>query len=150
MIDLLNEISEQEKNSMVKGSCLCGGIEYEVELVPGKIFNCHCSECRKSHGSAFATQAFAVGDTLKFTKGEDLLSEFEEGHCKRAFCSKCGSRLMNYAPDKSFYLSVALSSLDTNIEHGPVAHAYVSDKANWHNPSIDIPSFNEVPEGAID
>ena len=28
---------------MVKGSCLCGEIEYEVELIPGKVFNCHCS-----------------------------------------------------------------------------------------------------------
>jgi len=135
---------------MVGGSCLCGEIEYEVELVPGKIFNCHCSECRKSHGSAFATQAFAVGETLKFRQGEELLGEFKEGHCIRAFCSKCGSRLMNYAPDKNQYLSIALSTLDTDIENGPVAHAFVAYKASWHNPASEIPSFSEIPKGAID
>ena len=53
---------------MVKGSCLCGEIEYEVELIEDKIFNCHCSQCRKSHGSAFATQAFAKGNSLNFLK----------------------------------------------------------------------------------
>ncbi|MBI3562857.1 MAG: GFA family protein [Gammaproteobacteria bacterium] len=83
---------------MINGSCLCGAIEYEVEEIPGKIYNCHCSQCRKSHGAAFATQVFARGATLRFIKGEELLKEYRQvpGHgVIRAFCSKCGSRLMN-------------------------------------------------------
>jgi hypothetical protein len=31
--------------------------EYEVEPIPEKVYNCHCFQCRKSHGAAFATQA---------------------------------------------------------------------------------------------
>lgn len=135
---------------MVKGSCLCGEIEYQVELIPGKIFNCHCSQCRKSHGAAFATQAFAKGDTLHFTKGESLLGEYHGELGVRAFCKACGSRLMNYAVDKSLYLSIALSTLDTPLEEGPVAHAFVAYKAPWHQPASDIPAFDEIPPGALD
>ncbi len=62
---------------MVNGSCLCGAVEYEVELIPGKVCNCHGSLCRKSHGAAFATQAFAKAETLRFLKGEELLSEYQ-------------------------------------------------------------------------
>ncbi len=78
---------------MVKGSCLCGEIEYEVELIPGKVYNCHCSICRKSHGAAFATLAQAKADTLRFLKGEELLSEYQGRRGIRAFCSKCGSKM---------------------------------------------------------
>ncbi len=131
---------------MVKGSCLCGAIEYQVELIEGMVFNCHCSLCRKSHGAAFATQAFAQGETLEFTKGEDLLSEYQGKKGIRAFCGACGSRLMNYLPDKKDYLSVALSCLDGDVEVRPVSHVFVGSKACWFEPSDDIPSFTELPE----
>ena len=134
---------------MVKGSCLCGGIKYEVELIPEKIYNCHCSQCRKYHGSAFATQAFAKGSTLKFIQGEELLKEYRGKLGIRAFCSICGSRLMNYAADKNMYLSIALSTLDDEVHYGPVAHAFVGSKASWHQPSEDIPSYEEIPNGAL-
>ena len=133
-----------ENNKPVKGSCLCGAIEYEVELVPGMIFNCHCSKCRKAHGAAFATLALAKGDTLKFLKGEDGLAEHRGRRVARAFCSGCGSRLMNYAPDKNDYLSVTLSCVDTDLGVAPVSHVYTGSKASWHEPSDDIPSFRTL------
>jgi hypothetical protein len=37
---------------MVRGSCLCGRIRFEVAEVP-IIVLCHCSICRKANGSAF-------------------------------------------------------------------------------------------------
>jgi len=135
---------------MVSGSCLCGEIEYQVELIPEKVYNCHCSQCRKAHGATFATQVFAKGNTLKFKKGEALLGEYKGELGVRAFCTKCGSRLMNYAPDKSLYLSVSLSSIDGEHNIVPVAHANVESKASWHNPSEDIPSFPGIPDGALD
>ncbi|MDH5391836.1 MAG: GFA family protein [Gammaproteobacteria bacterium] len=135
---------------MIKGSCLCGAIEYEVEALFEKVFNCHCSQCRKSHGAAFATQAFAKGKSLKFIRGEQQLKEYSGHGGIRAFCSVCGSRLMNYAPDKSLYLSVALSSVDSEHNARAIAHANVDSKAAWHEPSKDIPSFQAMPEGALD
>jgi len=135
---------------MIKGSCLCGAIEYEVEPIPEKIYNCHCSQCRKSHGAAFASQAFAKGETLNFIKGEQFLTEYTGHGGVRSFCAKCGSRLMNYAPDKTMYLSVALASVDSDYEAKPVAHANVDSKASWHHPSDDIPAYPGMPDGALD
>ena len=138
---------------MIRGSCLCNSIEYEVEEIPGKIYNCHCSQCRKSHGAAFATQVFAKGATLRFTKGEKYLKEYiqfpDQGGI-RTFCSLCGSRLMNYLPDKTIYLSVALSSIDSNFSGKPIAHAFVGSKAAWHQPTDDIPCYETIPTGALD
>ena len=135
---------------MIKGNCLCGAIEYEVEPIPEKIYNCHCSQCRKPHGAAFATQAFAKGETLKFLQGEEFLKEYTGHGGVRTFCANCGSRLMNYAPDKSLYLSVALSSVDSPYTGVPVVHANVDSKVSWHHPSEDIPSYPGMPDGALD
>jgi hypothetical protein len=133
---------------MVKGSCLCGQIEYEVEIIPEKTFNCHCSFCRKAHGSAFVTVTLAEGNTLKITKGENLLKEYKNDLGGfRAFCSNCGTRLMNYAQDKSMYLSIALSTVDTPIDFHPLAHVNVESKATWHEPYDGIPSFQTLPDG---
>ena len=39
------------------GSCLCGGIQYEVRGSLGDIIQCHCRRCRKATGTAFATNS---------------------------------------------------------------------------------------------
>lgn len=135
---------------MIQGSCLCGAIKYEAEPIHGKVYNCHCSQCRKSHGAAFATQALVKGDTLRFLKGEELIKEYTGHGGVRAFCSNCGSRLMNYAPKKSLYASFALSNIDSEYGGKPVAHANVDFRAPWHTPSEDIPSYPGMPDGALE
>ncbi len=135
---------------MAQGSCLCGQIEYEVELIPDKTFNCHCSYCRKAHGAAFVTLTLAKGETLKITKGKESLKEHKNDLGGfRAFCANCGTRLMNYAPDKSMYLSVALSTVDTPVDFKPSAHANVESKASWHEPYEGIPVFQGIPNGVL-
>lgn len=136
---------------MVQGSCLCGQVTYEVELIPNKVFNCHCSYCRKAHGADYVTVALAKGDTLKIIQGADSLAEHQnEIGGFRAFCSNCGTRLMNYAPDKTMYLSVNVSTIDTPIEIKPQAHVNLESKAPWYEPYAGIPGFQALPENILD
>ena len=39
---------------MIRGSCLCGGVKFEVRGSKGPFELCHCNRCRKATGSAFA------------------------------------------------------------------------------------------------
>ena len=135
---------------MVNGSCLCGEIQYQVELIPGQVYSCHCSICQRTHGSAFATQALANGNTLKFIQGEDKLSDYFSGGGYRAFCSNCGSRLMNYAEDKSQYLSVAVSCLDRKDELQPVANLCIESKLAWYKLTDNIPSYEGIPKEILE
>ncbi len=140
----------REEIEMIEGSCLCGSVKYEVELIPDKIFNCHCKFCRKAHGAAFVTMALAKASTLKISDESGNLKEHKNaigGY--RAFCVSCGSRLMNYAPDKSMYLSITLASVDTPTNVKPVAHVNTESKASWCLPYEGIPSFEGIPSGII-
>lgn len=130
----------------MNGKCLCTEIEFTATEVPGMVFNCHCAKCRTSHGADYATQAFAVRDSLKFTKGEDKLKEYQSTGGIRCFCSNCGSRLMNYANDGGDYLSIATACLDENYEGKAAAHCFTGSKASWHKPIESIPSFDEFPD----
>lgn len=134
----------------VQGSCLCGQVVYEVELIPEKTFNCHCSYCRKAHGAAFVTVTLAKGDTLSIKQGQEFLKEHQnEISGIRTFCANCGTRLMNHAPDKTMYLSVSLATVDTPVNFRPVAHVNLESKAAWHEPYADIPAFQALPAGLI-
>lgn len=131
---------------MVTGRCLCKAIEYEIELIPKQVYSCHCTLCQRAHGSAFATQALAVGDTLNFIKGEDKLKDYFSGGGYRAFCSVCGSRLMNYAEDKSQYLSVAVGCIEDSSELRPVANVCIESQRPWAIEVKDIPSYEGIPQ----
>lgn len=133
---------------MVQGSCLCGNIHYEVEIIPEQVFNCHCQFCRKAHGADYATVAVAKYSTLQLRDEKRLLKEHENtagGY--RAFCGECGTRLMNYAPDKSTFFCITLATVDTPVDFAPVAHANTESKASWCEPYPGIPQFKAFPDG---
>ncbi len=67
----------------------------------------------------------------------------------RAFCSNCGTRLMNYAPDKSLFLSVIVATIDTPLEVKPLAHVNLESKASWYQTYAGIPSFQALPENLL-
>lgn len=39
------------------GGCQCGAIRYEISGPPAAVYACHCTECQKQSGSAFAMAA---------------------------------------------------------------------------------------------
>lgn len=129
---------------MLKGSCLCQSIEFNVIAMEGMVFNCHCNRCKKAHGAAFSTQVLAQKESLQFTKGKEFLSEFEVPSAIRAFCSQCGSRLMNYSRHED-YLSIALTALDTPMHTAPIGECFVGQKLEFTSLNPKIPHFKALP-----
>ena len=62
---------------MPGGSCLCGGVRYEVNGPLKAMAYCHCVQCRKASGADFATNASVATEDFKLLSGAELLSEFE-------------------------------------------------------------------------
>ncbi|CAA0093185.1 Glutathione-dependent formaldehyde-activating enzyme [Zhongshania aliphaticivorans] len=132
---------------MVEGSCLCGKIGYQVEINPDNVLNCHCKFCRKAHGADYATMAIVDASTFKLIDENGCLKEHQSGAGGyRAFCSECGTRLMNYSPDRKSFFCVSLSTVDTALDLKPVAHINVESKAHWCEPYEGIPQFSAFPE----
>lgn len=77
-------------NPIHKASCHCGAVQFELTLPRGleDPRRCNCSMCSK-RGAIAASVAL---DSLKITKGEDMLTlyQFNTMTAKHYFCSKCG------------------------------------------------------------
>jgi hypothetical protein len=57
---------------MIKGSCLCGGVKFEIRVSKGPFELCHCNRCRKVTGSAFAAGFRVRGEDLRIVQGQEL------------------------------------------------------------------------------
>ena len=98
---------------MLRGGCLCGGIRYEIDGPIGSALYCHCSMCRKWHGTAFRTRLAVPRSSFRFVQGEDLLVQYRSSSDTiKTFCRICGSPMVNsWDPDPQNY-GLAMGSLD--------------------------------------
>jgi hypothetical protein len=129
---------------MLKGSCLCGAVQYEVHGELGAAVYCHCSRCRKASGSAFASNAPIAEASFTLTRGEHVLKLFSTAAgVHRAFCPECGSPLYSKRDALPGVLRLRLGTLDTPVSAGPQAHIYVGSKAEWHHIHDDLPQHLE-------
>ena len=62
---------------MLHGSCLCGGIKYQINGQLSGPLNCHCSMCRKAQGSAFRSRAAVKSAEFEFVQGEELITFYK-------------------------------------------------------------------------
>ena len=128
------------------GSCLCGAIRYEIRGEIDGMLNCHCSDCRKSHGAAFRSRGGVSPSDFRFLEGESLMTRYEHRPGEfRSFCSICGSNIATFFSDPAVKIGVALGSLDTELKKGPECHVFVSDKADWYEITDNLPQFAELP-----
>ncbi|MNZ28207.1 glutathione-dependent formaldehyde-activating enzyme [compost metagenome] len=131
---------------MLKGSCLCNSVQYEIHGELGPIVMCHCSRCRKANGSAFATNAPVNAADFHLIHGQDALAEYQSSPgVFRVFCGKCGSPLYSRRPAMPELLRLRIGTLDTPIEARPTAHIFVGSKAEWCEILDELPQYPERP-----
>jgi hypothetical protein len=61
----------------IHGSCLCGGVKFEIAGPLTAPLNCHCSQCRKQHGSAFRSRVRVQAKDFRWLHGEHLVKFYE-------------------------------------------------------------------------
>ncbi len=132
---------------MIRGSCLCGAVAFELSGAPRSLSYCHCSRCRKAEG-VFAAVLIGAAEDFRLVRGEDqiarLTPESPWTHA-RAFCRTCGSALGEMQTGGMYV--VAASALDDDPGLRPTAHLNVSSKPAWYDIDDDLKKFagNFVP-----
>lgn len=129
---------------MLKGSCLCGKVQYKYQGTIEEIAMCHCSQCRKAQGGAFATNSPVEADKLMFT-GEEYITEFQSNENKvRAFCQACGSPLYSARKDLPEIRRLRVGSIETEFQCDNKYHIYADSKASWHEITDTALQFKEL------
>jgi hypothetical protein len=126
------------------GSCLCGGIRFQVEGELAPIQVCHCSQCRKAHGTPFATNMPIPASSFNLTQGRELLKQFESSPGKiRHFCGRCGSPIYSTKDTLPGVVRLRAGLLDDPLGVRPAFHFHVASKASWWRINDDLPQFPE-------
>ena len=131
----------------LSGSCLCGGVRFEVTEELGSLRYCHCASCKKLSGGAGTVNGRVASGAIRVVAGDDLLRTYqpEEGSAK-TFCSRCGSNLFGGGWPESPTASVRLSAIDTPFDARPQAHLYVRSVAPWETlPDDGLERFETHP-----
>ena len=133
----------------ITGGCLCGAVRYEVSEPPFWAGHCHCQNCRKHSGAAFATDAMFHTSKLSWLGQEQTYYQSSE-RCERGFCPSCGSTVSARYFDEPDIVVIAAGSLDDANVIEPTLHAYTSRRVKWLKLSDGLQEYPEAePESGI-
>lgn len=139
--------AESAKADSVQGSCLCGAVAFEIDAVPQRLTNCHCSRCRRSRGAAHGTNCFVRMEHLRWTRGADKVRSYKLPDASlftTGFCTDCGSLMPSAFETLRRYI-VPAGSLDSPLAIKPGIHIYVGSKAAWFDITDTLPQFAAMP-----
>jgi hypothetical protein len=129
------------------GGCLCGAVRYECSVEPLMAFNCHCRDCQRATGSAYAS-AFFVPRTAITITGEVKYYDVtgDSGHTlSRGFCPICGSRLFGKPAVLPDVMGILAGSLDDPSWHKPGMDIYTASAQPWDSLNPELPKFPKAP-----
>ncbi len=129
---------------MIRGSCCCGAIKFELSAAPSMMGTCHCSRCRKVGASTFV---FVTKATFRWVQGHEFVSHYEpEPPFKdlRCFCQKCGTALGELDSQQDSF-PIAANCLDDDPKVRNRFHEFVNSKPAWYEICDGVEQFQEYP-----
>lgn len=136
-----------EQNEL-KGSCLCGVVQYQVKGEPLRFYHCHCQRCRKATGTGHASNLLInkVG-SISWIQGEDQLARYKVPEAERffnCFCKQCGSPMPRVIPELDGVL-IPAGSLDSEPPIKPGGNIFWGSRADWSCSGDELPKYDEYP-----
>ena len=131
---------------MIDGNCECGRVRFEADGEIVDFCHCHCSQCRRLHGAAYATFAGVTREQFRYVAGADELSVYASSrHNDRVFCGVCGSAILVESKRYPEYLYLSMSTVRGDPPRPAGYHQYVDSKAPWHVINDDLEQYAAEP-----
>lgn len=131
----------------VYGSCLCGGVRFEVSGTPKLFQYCHCERCRKVSGTAHGANFFVADDDFRWTSGAKLRARYDLPGAKyfaSAFCTRCGSALPWSTMNGAVFV-VPAGAMDSPLPFKPTQNIYWAFRAGWYEAPETLACYDERP-----
>ena len=134
----------------IEGGCLCGKVRYSADAEPTFVGVCHCKNCQKVTGTAFAAvvalpkPAVSVQGSLKTfnDRGDTGKTMF------RRFCPECGSSVMDEAEAMPGVVMILTGTLDDASWVKPAMQIYCDSAQPWVELGGNIQRFAKMPPPA--
>ncbi len=130
-------------SDVLEGACQCGSVRYRLEVEPLGLAVCHCRDCQRQTGSAFAMSLDIPTEAFRLLSGElkTFAAECESGRAKEcAFCGSCGTRIYHRG---EWGTSIKAGTLDDTSDLKPTAHYWTKRKQPWVQIPQDVRCFSD-------
>ncbi|BCL37419.1 GFA family protein [Nostoc sp. MS1] len=128
------------------GSCLCGSVRYECSAPPIAMGNCHCRDCQRATGSAYASAVLVPQNAVTIigdVKYHEVIGD-SGSIVGRGFCPNCGSRLFSKPPIPEL-MGIMAGSLDDPSWFSPTMDIYTASSQPWDYMNPNLSKFTKMP-----
>jgi len=136
----------------MQGRCLCGAVSFSCDQAPVFELLCHCRDCQRATGSAYAPAAFFADHTLKVSGDVKYYESVGRSGKRiwRGFCPNCGSNLFGRLEKLPGMLSVRAGAFDDPNRFHPKLQIYAADAPTWDQLNSTLRTFegDVPPKGA--
>ncbi|WP_120500317.1 GFA family protein [Roseovarius sp. EL26] len=122
------------------GSCECGAVTYVIEAEMPDVTICHCGQCLRTSGHAWASVSVPV-DTVEIAGTENLKWFTSSDIARRGFCTECGSSLFFERIGKN-RIAIGAGTLTQPTELKTGKHIFIADKGDYYDISCDAPQYD--------
>jgi hypothetical protein len=125
----------------LSGGCACGAIRYECNVDPVVMFNCHCRDCQRASGSAYAAIVVVPKAAVQM-RGEPRHHKIAGGSgnaIERGFCPTCGSHVSDQLERVPGILALQAGSLDDPSTYRPKMDVFTSSAQPWDHMDPKLP-----------
>jgi hypothetical protein len=130
------------------GRCSCAATRYFIGGEPKTLYACHCTDCQRRTGAAFALSLVVSRDAVTVPQGKTLAYSvtLADGRIKRGqMCSTCGTRLWGEPLKLPGMAIVQPGTLDDTSWLRPVAHIWTRSAQPWFPFPNDVPLYETQP-----
>ena len=132
-------------NTMQKitGGCACGAVRYTVNADPVLMLNCHCRDCQRATGSAYAPVVVVPRDSVQIAgdlKYYRIVGESGSA-VERGFCPKCGSRVVGNLERFPEIVGLLAGGLDDPSLHRPTMDIFTASAPPWDHMAPESQKF---------
>lgn len=116
-----------------KASCRCGQLTVECTGEPVRVSACHCLDCKKRSGSAFASQVRFPADQVTISgQSSDYVHVGDSGNAATFhFCPTCGGALFYRNASIPDTIAVALGNFEDPWFASPSFSVFENRKMDW-------------------
>ena len=132
-------------SDVLRGSCLCGAVQYEVRKPYLRFAHCYCGRCRKATGSSHATNLYVEPGQFSWVSGEGTAKRFDLPSAQSfatTYCTACGGPVPHFTRSGREVV-IPAGTLDAVPDILPRANIFWGSRAPWSCSGEGLPCHEE-------
>jgi hypothetical protein len=130
---------------ILRGSCLCGSVRFEVRKPYLRFAHCYCQRCRKATGSSHATNLYVAPPQFSWVAGESGAKRYDLPNAASfatMYCTSCGGPLPHFTRSGREVV-IPAGTLDTPPDAAPDRNIFWGSRAPWSCSGGDLVQHDE-------